>query len=79
MMITGYRNLGHFEFITRAFANSLHQISLNIVFLVLVTVHTLIGVRQALFRKKLRGTYIEILLILAGIIFIGGFTYFAFF
>ena len=79
IMITGYRQTGHFTFIGRGLASSLHQIYINITFLVLFTVHTLIGVRIALMRNKIRGTYIEVLLIILGILVIAVFSYFAFF
>lgn len=79
IMITGYRQTGHFTFIGRGLASSLHQVYINIAFLVLFTVHTLLGVRMALTRNKIKGIYIEVLLIILGLLVIAGFSYFAFF
>jgi hypothetical protein len=78
IMITGYRSTGHFTFMTRGLANSLHIIYLNIVFIVLVTIHALISIRFALERNKVKGWYIDALLLATGAVFIAGFTYFAF-
>ena len=79
IMITGYRQTGHFTFIGRGLASSLHQVYINIAFLVLFTVHTILGVRIALTRNKIKGMYVEVMLILLGILVIAGFSYFAFF
>lgn len=79
IMITGYRQTGHFTFIGRGLASSLHQVYINIAFLVLFTIHTLIGVRMALTRNKIKGIYVEVLLIILGLLVIAGFSYFAFF
>lgn len=79
IIITGYRQVGHFTFITRGLANTLHQRYLNIAFLVVGTIHALVSIRHAFMRNRIKSTYIDILLIFLGIIFIGGFTYFAFF
>ncbi len=77
LMITGYRQLGYFTFLTRGLANSLHQIYANISFLVLFAVHALISIKFALARKRIKGLHVDIMLLAAGIIFIGGFSYFA--
>ncbi len=79
IMITGYRQTGHFTFIGRGLASSLHQIYVNIAFLVLFTIHSVLGIRIALTRNKIKGTYIEVLLIIIGLLVIAGFSYFAFF
>ena len=78
LMITGYRITGHFTFITRGLANSLHIIYFNIAFIVLATIHALISIRFALARNKVQGRYIDVLLLATGTVFIAGFTYFAF-
>ena len=78
IMITGYRGTGHFTFMTRGLANSLHIIYINISFLVLATIHALISIRFALARNKVKGIYIDVLLLVTGAVFIAGFTYFAF-
>ncbi len=78
IMVTGYRSLGHFTFITRGLANSLHIIYINIAFLVLASIHALISIRFALARKNVKGLYIDVLLLVIGGVFITGFTYFAF-
>jgi len=77
LMITGYRQVGYFTFLTRGLANSLHQIYLNISFLVLFTTHALTSIRFALARNRVRGLYLDVLFLVAGVIFIGGFSYFA--
>ena len=79
IMITGYRQTGHFTFIGRGLASSLHQVYLNVVFLLLFAFHAIVAVRNALIRNKIKGLYIDILLILSGIIFVGGFSYFSFY
>jgi hypothetical protein len=78
LMITGYRSTGHFTFMTRGLANSLHIIYINIAFLVLVCLHALISIRFSLARKNVKGRYIDVLLLVTGAVFIAGFTYFAF-
>ena len=40
---------------------------------------SLISIRSALRRNKVKGIYIDIMLILIGIIFVAGFSYFTFF
>ena len=79
MMISGYRQTGNFTFISRGFANTLHQVHINIAFLFTVSVHALTAIRRALLRNRIKGPYIDILLILMGILFVGGFSYFVFF
>jgi len=78
MMISGYRQMGHFTFISRGMASALHQIYLNTAFLVVGTIHALTAIRRALKRNRIKGTYVDILLIILGILFIGGFSYFTF-
>jgi hypothetical protein len=78
MMISGYRQMGHFTFISRGMANTLHQIYLNVTFLFVGTIHALTAIRRALIRNRIKGTYVDILLIILGILFIGGFSYFTF-
>ena len=78
VMITVYTNSGHFTFLNRGVANTFHSVWLNVAFLVLFTVHSLIGIRLALIRNKASNKILDMLLIAIGIIFIGGFTYFAF-
>ena len=79
MIITGYRQVGYFTFMTRGLANTLHQLYLNIAFLVVGSIHALTAIRRALTRNRIKGLYIDILLIFIGILFIGGFSYFTFF
>lgn len=78
ILISGYRNTGYFTFMTRGTANLLHIVYLNIAFIFLATVHALISIRTALMRNKVKGKYIDILLLITGIVFIAGFSYFAF-
>jgi hypothetical protein len=63
---------------TRGTANLLHIVYLNIAFIFLATVHALISIRTALMRNKVKGKYIDILLLITGIVFVAGFSYFAF-
>ena len=79
MMISGYRQTGHFTFISRVMANTMHQIYLNIAFLFVISIHALTAIRRALMRNRIKGAYIDILLVVLGILFVGGFSYFAFF
>ncbi len=78
IMITGYRSTGHFTFMTRGLANSLHIVYLNIAFIALAAAHALTSIRFALARNGVKGKYIDLLLIVIGIVFIAGFAYFAF-
>lgn len=78
MLITGYRSVGHFTFMTRGLANSLHIVFLNVSFIVLFVIHSMIGIRLALTRNKIKGWFIDVVLILFGCVLIGGFVYFAF-
>jgi hypothetical protein len=78
IIITGYRNTEHFTFINRGVANLLHSVWLNIAFLILFTVHSLIGIKLALIRNKVTAKYLNALLVVIGILFIAGFAYFAF-
>jgi len=78
MLITGYRQVGYFTFFTRGLANSLHQIYLNIAGLVVGSVHVLLSIRRALIRNRIKGIYINMTLLLIGIIVVGGFSYFTF-
>ena len=79
MLITGYRQVGHFTFFSRGLANSLHQVYLNLAGLVIGSLHVLLSVRKALMRNGLKGRYINIILIFIGLIIIGGFSYFTLF
>ncbi len=79
ILITGYRQVGYFTFFTRGLANSLHQIYLNIAGLVVGSIHVLISIRKALARNKIRGVWIDIMLIVLGIAIVGGFLYFTLF
>ena len=79
ILITGYRQAGHFTFFTRGLANSLHQVYLNITGLIVGAVHVLLSIRRALIRNKIKGIYINIILALIGIVVVGGFSYFTFF
>ena len=79
ILITGYRQVGYFTFFTRGLANSLHQIYLNIAGLTVGSVHILISIRKALARNRIKGTWVNIILIILGIAIVGGFSYFTFF
>ncbi len=79
ILITGYRQVGYFTFFTRGLANSLHQIYLNIAGLVVGSIHVLISIRKALARNRIRGVWIDIMLIVLGIAIVGGFSYFTLF
>ena len=78
ILITGYRNTGYFTFLNRGVANLLHSIWLNIIFLIVFTVHSLIGIKLALIRNKIKARYLDAILLIIGIIFIAGFLYFTF-
>ena len=78
ILITGYRQVGYFTFFTRGLANSLHQIYLNIAGLVIGAVHILISIRKALARNKIKGIWVNIILVILGVAVVGGFSYFTF-
>lgn len=78
ILITGYRQVGYFTFFTRGLANSLHQIYLNIAGLVIGSVHILISIRKALVRNKIKGIWVNIILVILGVTIVGGFSYFTF-
>ena len=75
ILITGYRQVGFF---TRGLANSLHQIYLNIAGLIVGSVHILMSIRKALIRNKIKGIWVNIILIILGVAIAGGFSYFTF-
>ena len=74
MLITGYRTRGHFAFFSRGFADLTHRIHLNVSFIVLLIIHSLLSIRFALMRKKIQGKYIDIMLFLVGVALIVIFT-----
>jgi len=78
LIITGYRSLGYFQFFTRGSADITHRIYLGISFIVLFASHSLISTRFILMRKHIKGRYIDVILILVGIIFITFFILLAF-
>ena len=78
ILITGYRNTEHFTFINRGVANLLHSVWFNLAFLIIFTVHSLLGIKLALIRNKVTAKYLNSLLVVIGILFIAGFAYFAF-
>lgn len=78
ILITGYRQVGYFTFFTRGLANSLHQIYLNIAGLVIGSVHILMSIRKALVRNKIKGIWVNIILVILGVTIVGGFSYFTF-
>jgi hypothetical protein len=55
----------------------LHYTAINIPFIILFAIHTLIGIRIALNRNKVQGLLWDIILLLVGLFFIAGFIYFA--
>ena len=77
ILITGYRMIGYFTFIPRGLSDYLHRIYLNIPFIVLFIVHTLLSVRIALMRKQIKSVYLDILFIFIGLAFAVFFSYFA--
>ena len=77
MLITGYRNLNFFTFLGRGEANLLHYKATNIPFIILFAVHTLLGIRIALHRNRVRGLFADVLLLLIGLFFITVFIYFS--
>ncbi|OFW64605.1 MAG: hypothetical protein A2Z35_06400 [Actinobacteria bacterium RBG_19FT_COMBO_36_27] len=79
IIITGYRQVEYFTFITSSLANTLHQIYLSIAFLVVGSIYALTAIRRALIRNRIKGLYNDIFLIFIGILIIEGFSYFTFF
>ena len=79
ILITGYRQVGYFTFFGRGLANSLHQIYINIAGLVVGSVHVLLSSRRALARNKIKGVWVNIILIALGVVIVGGFSYFTLF
>lgn len=77
LMVTGYRQLGYFTFFTRGKANLLHQVYINIVFLILFTMHAGLSLRASLARNKVKGKAVDLLLLVCGLLFILAFSYFA--
>ena len=75
MLMTGYRSTGNFTFMPRGFADLLHRIHLNVVFLFLFTLHTMLSLRVVFMRKKRGGRLLDVLLILFGTGIFGLFTY----
>jgi hypothetical protein len=77
LLITGYRMIGHFNFINRGLADSLHRVYLNVPFIVLFILHTLISVRISLMRKRQNSLFLDILFLVVGVAFAVYFSYFA--
>ncbi len=77
MLITGYRHLNFFTFLGRGEASLLHSKAINIPFIVLFAAHTLISIRSALHRNKVRGLFSDVVLLLIGILFTTVFIYFS--
>jgi len=76
IFITGYRQVGYFTFFGRGLANSLHQIYINVAGLIVGSVHVLLSSRKALARNKIKGIWVNIVLVILGITIVGGFSYF---
>lgn len=74
MALTGFVTGGKSNILERGVSALLHQEYLNILFTVLVTVHTLFGVNIMLARRKIKGRLINGLLIAAGFVVISGIT-----
>ncbi|MBN2322913.1 MAG: hypothetical protein JXQ30_04200 [Spirochaetes bacterium] len=74
MIVTGYRSTGRFAFFSRGFADITHRIHLNIAFVSLLSLHSVLSTRTALQRRNIGGTYVDIALIIAGAVFIAIFT-----
>jgi hypothetical protein len=75
MLMTGYRSTGSFFFISRGFADLLHRIYLNVGFLFLFTLHTMLSLRVVFMRKNRGGRLLDLVLILLGTGIFGLFTY----
>jgi hypothetical protein len=74
MIVTGYRSTGRLAFFSRGFADITHRIHLNIAFIALLSMHSLLSIRMALLRRKIGGAYVDITLIVIGAVFIAIFT-----
>ena len=74
MAVTGFVTGGKSKIMERGISALLHQEYLNIIFTVLVTVHTLFGIHIMLARRKIKGKLINSMLIAAGFVVITGFT-----
>jgi hypothetical protein len=74
MLMAGYRATGSFTFIPRGFADLLHRIYLNMVFLFLFSLHMLLSLRTLLKRKQRGGRLLDLIFILIGAGMFGVFT-----
>jgi hypothetical protein len=61
-------------FFSRGSADITHRIHLNIAFIALLSMHSLLSIRMTLLRMKIGGTYVDIILIVIGAVFIAIFT-----
>jgi hypothetical protein len=75
LLVTGYRMTGSFSFIPRGLADLLHRIHLNVVFLFLFALHTMLSIRIALLRKGRGGRLLDVLFIGVGAALFGFFAY----
>jgi hypothetical protein len=75
MLMTGYRSTGAFPFIPRGLADLLHRIYLNVVFLFLFCLHTLLSLRILLRRKQRGGRLTDVVFILIGAGMFGVFAF----
>ena len=74
-LVAGFRMTGNFIFIPRGLADLLHRIYLNVAFLFLFLIHTLLSLRIVFKRRGIDGKGIDIPLILIGV---GLFAYFSY-
>lgn len=75
MFVSGHRMTGNFTFISRGFADLLHRVYLNIVFLFLFLIHTFLSLRFLLMRRNIKGRWLDLLFILIAVFIFGIFSY----
>lgn len=71
-LVTGFTQVGIIGFIPYGIANSFHRMYILIPLVVLATVHSFIGIRMALFRRKIKGPAKDIILSVIGLAIIIG-------
>lgn len=77
LLLTGYRMIGRFNFINRGAADLMHRVFLNVPFIFLFVIHTLVSVRTTLLKKRTKSLFLDIVLLAVGIGFAVYFSYFA--
>lgn len=71
-LFTGFIQVGIIDIMPYSLANMFHRMYILIPLVFLGTVHSFIGIRMALYRRKIRNMAVDVILIVIGLILIIG-------